>query len=328
MIQVLLIGLGSGAVSALLFASLASGKTLAVLLFYLTPLPIFLAGIAWSHVAGLIAALIAAAALGLTLGSWFVVAFLISIGFPSYVLSYLALLARPTTNGGGERLEWFPPGRLVIAAALLAAFATTLSVPAFGWDLETYRATLKATFERVLRANSDIPPNAPLKLPGLADTEALLDNLVVAMPLAAAALAMITNLANLWLAGRIANAGRRLKRPWPDIASLTFPQMTPVALFVVIGLSFLPNLIGLVASIFAATLIFAYTILGLCILHASTRTLAMRAPMLAGVWALVLIFIWPSLVLAILGLADSFVDFRGRAARRGPPNLPTNPRNE
>ena len=46
--QVLLIGLGAGIVSALLFVSLASGSLLSIALFYLAPLPIMLAGLGWN----------------------------------------------------------------------------------------------------------------------------------------------------------------------------------------------------------------------------------------------------------------------------------------
>ncbi len=62
MMQIVLVGLGAGAASALLFASVASGSPLSILLFYLAPLPILIAAIGWSHWAALIAAL--AAALG------------------------------------------------------------------------------------------------------------------------------------------------------------------------------------------------------------------------------------------------------------------------
>ena len=55
MANVFLIGLGAGAASALLFASIVSGNVLAILLFYLAALPIMLAAIAWSHMAGLVA---------------------------------------------------------------------------------------------------------------------------------------------------------------------------------------------------------------------------------------------------------------------------------
>ena len=43
--------------------------------------------------------------------------------------------------------------------------------------------------------------------------------------------------------------------------------------------------------------------------------------MLGGIYAAVIVFGWPVLVMSLLGLADTAFDFRGRAARRrGPPN--------
>ena len=61
MIQIILIGLGAGGASALLFAAVASGSWLSVFLFYVSPLPIMIAALGWSHLAGLIAAISAAA---------------------------------------------------------------------------------------------------------------------------------------------------------------------------------------------------------------------------------------------------------------------------
>jgi hypothetical protein len=56
MMQVVLVGLGAGAAAALLLASVVSGSIAAIFLFYLAPLPILIAALGWSHIAGLIAA--------------------------------------------------------------------------------------------------------------------------------------------------------------------------------------------------------------------------------------------------------------------------------
>ena len=100
MMQILVIGLGAGAASALLFASVASGALIATPLFYLGPLPILIAAIGWSHWAGLVAAIAAATGLGIALGFYFFLAFLIGVGLPAWWLGYLALLARPVANNG------------------------------------------------------------------------------------------------------------------------------------------------------------------------------------------------------------------------------------
>jgi hypothetical protein len=317
------IGIGAGLTTALLFAALATGQIFAVALFYLTPLPILIAGIAWSHVAAAIAAITSALLLGTVLGGWFMLTFLVSIGVPAYVLAYLAMLARPVGNGGGQALEWYPPGRLVLAAALIAAAAISLSIPAFGLDAESYRAGLKAAFERVLRAQTDTPAGQPLELPGTQDTPALLDFLALAMPPAAAGLSMITMLANLWLAGRIARISGRLARPWPDLGAMRFPAGAPLLLAAAIAGTFLPGLFGLVAGLLSATLLLAYAILGFAIIHGASRGLALRTIIVVSAWVAVLLLGWPLLLVVLLGVADTFIDLRARAGQGGPPNLPS-----
>jgi hypothetical protein len=319
MTQSLLIGLLAGVASALLFAALATGQPFAVGFFYLTPLPILLAGIAWNHIASAVAALSAAILLGAFLGFWFVLAFLLGIGLPAYILAYLALLARPASDGS---LEWYPPGRIVVAAALLAAIAASFTIFAFGTDEESYRSALKIAFERVLRAQTGTPADQPLVLAGTKDINALLDLLVIVMPLAAAVLSAVTMVANLWLAGRIALFSGRLARPWPDLGALRFPPAAPILLAAAVALTFLPGIVGVVAGFFAVTLLLAYAILGFSVVHGASRALPARTLVLSAMWVAVFLLGWPILVAAMLGLADAIFDFRARFGG-GPTNLPT-----
>ena len=139
MVHIFLIGLAAGAASAVLFASVASGSLISILLFYLAPLPILIAAVGWSQVAGLVAALIAASALAVVFGALFFIAFLIGVGLPAWWLGYLALLARPGSAPGAEGLEWYPVGGLVVWAAILGAFLVTIVILTFGFDAETFR---------------------------------------------------------------------------------------------------------------------------------------------------------------------------------------------
>ena len=65
MMQILLVGTGAGAASALLFASIASGSPLSFVLANFAQLPIMLAAIGWTHLAGLTGALVASAGLAI-----------------------------------------------------------------------------------------------------------------------------------------------------------------------------------------------------------------------------------------------------------------------
>ena len=105
MMQLILIGIGAGVVTALLFASVASGALLSIVLFYIAPLPILIAALGWSHWAALVAAVTAAAGLAAFLSPLFFITFLVGIGLPAWWLGYLSLLGRPAPNAPGP-MEW------------------------------------------------------------------------------------------------------------------------------------------------------------------------------------------------------------------------------
>jgi len=219
MVHVVLIGISAGAATALLFASVASGSALSVPLFYLAPLPILIAAMGWSHWAALIAAVVAAAGLAAVFGSLFFIAFLIGIGLPAWWLGYLALLARPTGTPGG--LEWYPVGHLVFWAAIIGAGIVIAGILTLGSDLDNFRASLRSGLERMLNLQAREPSNPADSAP----QSRLLDILVAVLPPAAAVLATITNVVNLWLAERIVKVSGRLPMPRVIVCSTAKPRI-------------------------------------------------------------------------------------------------------
>ena len=328
MAQIFLIGLGAGAASALLFASITSGNILAVFLFYLSALPLMLAAIAWSHIAGGLAVAVASLSLGLVLNFWIALIYLASVGVPAYVLAYMAMLGRPVAEGanGAPQIEWYPPGRLVIWAALIGAALVATVILQFGTSFETYQASVKTAFERILKIQARIPADQPLKIPGIDNPQRFLDTLTAIIPAAAAVLFMLTNLINLWLAGRVALMSGRLQRPWPELSAISFPTFAPALFAVAIGLSFMSGLPGFIAAVVVAVLTVAYAALGFAVLHTITRGVGPRIWLLAVTWIGVLVFGWPLIFIALLGIADSLFDLRGRVAARKPPFPPIQPK--
>ncbi len=206
----------------------------------------------------------------------------------------------------------------MIWAALLAALVVIVAIPNFGTDAESFRAGLRGALNAVLRAEIATPADAPSGMPARADR--LIEFLVSAIPLAAAVLATITNLFNLWLAARIVKFSGRLTRPWPQLSDLRFPPLLTAALALAVAFSFVDGLLGIVAGIASAALLLAYGVLGFAVLHAITRGLQIRPFLLGLAYAAVFLIGWPILALCLLGLLDTAFDLRGRVARkRGPP---------
>jgi Predicted membrane protein (DUF2232) len=320
MLQIVLVGIGAGTTAALLFASIATGSIFATLLFYLAPLPILIAGLGWSHWAALVASMVAAAVLGAIVGFYLFTGFLIAMALPAWWLSYLSLLARTNETG---TIDWYPIGRLVLWAAAIGAVLVISAVLSFGMDKAAFQAALRAALEQAVGLQTGAPSGGPEPI-NRADVERLIDILVPIVAPAAAAAATLVNVLNLWLAGRIVRTSGRLARPWPDLAALSLPSFAPGLAAGAIAGSFLPDIAGVVSSIAAASLLMAFAMLGFAVLHALTQGFNLRPLMLGGAYGAVVLFVWPLLIISLLGLADAAFDFRRRLInRRGPPTLRT-----
>ena len=327
MVQIILIGLAAAAAAALLVASLASGSLLSIVLLYMAPLPIMIAALGWSHLAGLLAAFAAAAALAVTFGGLFFIGFMVAVGLPAWWLGYLALLARRVGTTGD--VEWYPVGRMVVWGAVLGTVVVACAILSFGFDAAAFRAGLRRAIDIILSGKEADAAVAPLELPGIANAEQFVDLLVVTIPPTAAAGFSLISLGNLWLAARIVKVSGRLRRPWPELAAMSFPRTTAALLALAVAGMLAPrlfgggtDLIGLISRVLCASLLMAYTILGLAVLHATTRGLRGRAFVLAGTYASVAVLGWPALLMTLVGLAEGALDIRGRIARtRRPPNM-------
>ncbi|MBX9774599.1 MAG: DUF2232 domain-containing protein [Xanthobacteraceae bacterium] len=321
MVQIFLVAVGAGAASALLFASIASGSLLAIFLFYIASLPILIAAMGWSHLAGLLGAVLAATGLGLTLGFYFFLAFLFGVGLPAWWLGYLALLGRTVAaNGSAGGMEWYPIGRLVLWAAIIGTLVIVVAILGFGTDKAAFQAEMRKAFERAFSTQGGTSP-----IPGRTDAKRLIDILIIALPPAAAVLLTILNTFNLWLAARVVRVSGRLRRPWPDLSSMTLPSVAPGLLAAAIAGSFLPDMPGVLAGVLAASLFMAYALMGLAVLHAITLQMGGgRIAVLIIAYFTIIIFGWPILAMSLLGLAETAFNIRARFATpaAGPPAPP------
>jgi hypothetical protein len=154
---------------------------------------------------------------------------------------------------------------------------------------------------------------------GAGETREWVEALVRVAPAAVAIFTVTTLTLNIWLAARIAATSGRLHRPWPDLKTAALPPMTLAALSAAVALCFAGGLVALTAQTLVAALAMAYALTGFAVLHTVTLALKNRALWLSCTYAIVVVFSWPLLVVAALGLADALFALRQRYLRNRPP---------
>lgn len=315
----LLIGAGSGLISAALFASAATATALAGVLFYLAPLPLCLAGLGWGGMAALVSAITGTVVIAASLRPATGAIFAISVAAPTALLTHLALLSRPaaTPQGNGvAALEWYPAGRLVGWAALMAGLLAGMLVLALGYDQESYRESIRGMLNH--SALKELDPDGTIFTD---ETIASLSGMLArALPAAFAVIWLTITLFNLWMAGLIVDASGRALRPWPDLHALELPNAFLLVFAGALAASFLPGLPGLLATGLAGALLFAYVLQGLAVIHVYSRGVPLRSLLLATVYLGILLLGWVAIVVAIVGLAEPLLGLRQRAGPgRQPP---------
>jgi hypothetical protein len=299
-----------------------SGALIALVLIYLAPLPLMVAALGWGPLCATIGGIGAAIGLGAIFGLPYCIAFVVMVALPAWWLGHVALLGRPvnnsTSSGNGALpvapdLEWYPIGSILLWLSGFATLITMAALLSLGTDFASVADALRHGWLLILSQRNAAATGA---------TDQLVDALVTITPAAAAIGFTIMLTLNLWLAAKITRTSGRLHRPWPDLKSTALPPMTLVLLFVAIGLCFLGGLLAILALIVATTLVMAYALAGFAVLHTVTLALKNRALWLSCAYTVVIVFSWPVLVVAALGLADAVFGFRQRYLQGRPPPLP------
>jgi hypothetical protein len=312
----LLVGVGAGIVSAALYASAWTGTVLGIfVLFFLSPMPVSIAGLGWGWGAAAVAAVVGALTVGTTGGLRSGLVYLLALGAPSAVFSYLALLNREDQDG---YTQWYPVGRIVAWATAFAGLLAAGAILGIATDIESLRASLQQMLDRMLVLDGTGPGGTSMTAEQKAGFAALMTAL---LPWAMATTWFTVAILNLWAAAHVVMRSGRLARPWPDLSETTLPPGMALAFAGTVAASLLGDMTGLIASGFASAFVFAFMLVGLGILHRLTRGSVIRPVLLSLVYA-GLMFLSPfsSLLVALIGLAEPLL--RGRVPPGQPPAGP------
>lgn len=307
----ILIALAAGIASALMFASIASGALISLLLFYLAPLPLMMAALGWGPLAAAIGGVIAALGIGALFGFSYMMAFAVTVAVPAWWLGHLSLLARSAPSAVSSpstaqipTLYWYPVGRILVWIALFASLTTMGAMLTLGTDSASINNALRRALSRIVSVSmSGIDSESAARV---------IDALAAMAPGAATLIAMLTLTLSLWLAAKVTFTSQRLKRPWPDLRATKLPALTLAALAAAIVLCFAGGLIAIMAQIICAALLTAYGFIGFAVLHVVSQTFPGRTFMLGVLYATTLFIGWPLIGSIGLGLADAVLGLRDR----------------
>lgn len=305
----LLIGLGAGLASALLFAALVGGSVLALPLFLLAPLPIAIAAFGWGTPSGIVASATSLAAVGLGLGLPATIAMALADVAPVMIGAHLLGLARLSDPNDPAGREWYPLGRVLVALSIVVMVATIAGGVAIGFDIEETTQQVVGAYRQMMAMSR----GAQGQTIDVAQLEPYVRGTVRLMPAFFPASWLIVVVFDLWAAAKVVAKSGRLARLGDDLAAVELPTAAGLVFAAALASAFvLDGPIGTLAAVIAGTLFSAHLLVGLGIVHTIARRSEARIILLATVYGLVLLFTLPAALIALAGLLDPHLGLRRR----------------
>lgn len=330
--------IGAGLAAALFSMLVAQKTSFALAMGFLAPLPIMIAALGFGSLAGLIAVVVGAIAVGLfdmrpeglafvlpgnAASGWVdLLVFVVGLAAPAWLLARLAVVGPtgaapvPPSLSPAQRPEEGRLGRIVAVAVGFAAVGVALDFAVaitkqggFAAFMAKTVAKAEPLVKSLLVANRKLPE-------GLSVHDIAVGVTYAQLPLMAGA-EVVLLVFNLWLAGRIAQTSGLLSDTWPDIARHTrMPRPLALALAVVLGLSFAGGLFGMMSLIVSGALLMGFALQGLAVVHFVTRGKSYRLPLLIIVYlTMVILMPWLIAFYGFVGLLDTAFAFRDRAKK-------------
>jgi len=310
MAQIILIGIGAGLAAALLFGSPIGGTSLAFPLFAMTGMPIAIAGLGWTPIAGAVSAVAGSVAVFAVISPLAAGIFLFLFAAPMAWLTYLAGLSRPS----GDAQEWYPLGRLLLNAVASVTIGLLIVGYLVGFNPEQMAGDITDALTEWLSSRPDLEP-----VPTRDEIEPFVRLNVALLPYTLAMLTLVVLVVNLWAAGLVTRTSGRLARPRERLWTVSL-SINAALVFVVASLaSFLPFPLGDAAALGAGALGGAFLLLGLAVLHALTIGVNGRGLLLTINYVALALLGFTAVVIIALGLAETFLHLRARRFRGAPP---------
>ena len=302
------IALAAGLLSSVLFLSLAKGFAAGVLMSYVAPLPLMMAGLHRGFRATLVGGLAALVAVAAVVGGVLPLPYALTAVLPSLVVVRQALLWRTNADG---RVEWYPPGLVLgwltgMGVALILIGAALVPAQPPGGETGGVQAWVADTVGRTLE---HLAPTLTAGQRGQ-----MLDWWVPFFPAMVVGSWLVMVIANAAAAqGLLARLGRS-QRPTPSYRELELPVWLAVVLM---GASAVGGVaegdLGYLARNVAVLTLIPFALLGLAGMHGWAANRPNAGLVLAAMYTvLFLASAWVFIPVAGLGLVRFVTRFRSR----------------
>lgn len=300
-----LMALGAGICSAVAMFSIVFGSVLALPLFYLASLPLYLAGLGIGGHGAVIASVAAIITTGLIGGVYVALPFAVAYGLPVITVCRQALRTMPDPAG---QPVWQPIGSVVasltffgMAAIVFAAFMT-ISDDTIGPLDQAVAGFLSQALESM---QGNVPSEA---------RDVLVTGLAPFFPGMAIASWTVMHVVNAAAAqGALVKSGRNI-RPAVSFSNVTFPDWCS---WLLVGAGVLavaaPGDWGYIGQNLVIVALVPFFLLGLAVAHTFARSVAGGTWMLICFYVLIVVLGWTSFVVAGAGILEQWVGLRKRA---------------
>ncbi|MCY6381413.1 DUF2232 domain-containing protein [Hoeflea prorocentri] len=300
--QSLIVGIVAGLASALLVMGSGSMSALSVMLSAAAVLPVLIAGLGWSNLAGAAAAatgtLVIAAALSPLAAAMVAVTTLA----PAAWIAHLSNLARPAEELGGPqgKLAWYPLSDIMLHICGLVSASVIIVGYAVGYG----EALVSEIVDSVVTVLDEQNPEIQFDKTRMLE---MITPVTRVLPALHAFLWVIILFTAWYIACGIARLSGRAKRPADVIP--TGLRMSRLGLLIFgagLALSFAGGKIGLVGSVISGAFAGGFMLAGLAMLHHRVMN---RAWKFAALWmtytAIIFLFPLPLIVFLFAGLFET-----------------------
>lgn len=295
-IKTLGIAIAAGVASVFAVYSATHAGVVAVPLFMLGALPVYIAALAWGTNAGIAASISAIIAAAVMISPQAAVIAGLLYTIPASLIGHQANLAQQSETGA---MDWYPLSRLLFNLSTMIALGLLAVGYALGYQSDVLLPDLSASLKLMF---TEYPPAQPMTD---ADIDKLAENMFRILPFMFAGIWLIAHVTNLQLAAIICRYSNKMPRPKDDIpASANMPKFgLPILVGSLVAIMLFDGDLYLAASVIAGVFLVAFSLVGLAAMHFRARSNPGGLVFLIISYVIIVIFYLPLFFFAIGGIA-------------------------